>query len=76
MTNKMNDLSNALTAAGATVSPNVVGSDTVFANGFGIFCTMTGFIQARNGRGERFIIGTINDTAEVLAATFLAGEPV
>jgi len=76
MNAKMNDLATALTAAGASVSPNRVQSDTVFCNGYGIFATLTGNVQARNVRDkdDRFTIGKVSDPADVLACNFLAGD--
>lgn len=77
MMKQMEDLANALSAAGALVSPNVTGSNTVFCNGYGIFPSLagTGNIQARSvwDKDDRFHIGTLDTPADVLAANFLTG---
>lgn len=75
MTNKMQELETALTNAGANVTPNVTGSQTIFANGFGIFATLTGNVQARNlyDKDERFTLGKVSDSAEDLAKEFMYG---
>ncbi len=69
MTNKMNDLTAALTAQGFSVRS--IG-DTLFVNEWGIHCSLTGNVQARSmwDSADRFGLGTMNDSAESLAASF------
>jgi len=67
-------LTDALTAAGVRVSPNRVGSTTVFAERFGIFLSYDGsYLQARNvwDKDERFSLGSPEQDATVLAANFV-----
>lgn len=74
MNNKMKSLSDALTAAGVGVTPNRVGSDTIFTtHGFGIFCTVTGNVQARDvyDKDNRFTLGSFAAADADLVASYL-----
>ncbi len=68
----MNSLSTAFASAGYTVRTS---GDVIFVDGWGIFCSMIGNIQARNVRDqqERFHIGAINEPVDHLVEYFAEG---
>lgn len=69
MPNKMNDLTSALRALGFDVRS--IG-DSLFVEGWGIHCLLTGTIQVRlvSDPHERFGLGNINTPTDDLAEKF------
>ena len=69
--NKMSEIENALTALGVNVSRM---NDTLFVGQWGIFCSFSGNIQARNvyDKDERFGVGAFDAPVEAIVANITA----
>ena len=67
----MNDLLAAIRATGA---PATITGETIFVGQWGIFCSLTGRIQARNvwDSSERYGLGDCNTPVDAIAANVAA----